>query len=96
MAAYLGLVALGGTTSHLRHIGAVADLLVGREKLSSAGSGGRPATAAMLKFCAQHDVTADIELLPSARVSEALDRLVERSDVRYRFMLDMPDLPQNG
>nr|WP_276320647.1 hypothetical protein [Phytoactinopolyspora endophytica] len=36
-------------------------------------------------------VTADIELLPSARVNEAFDRL-ERNDVRYRFVLDMSDL----
>ncbi|WP_326634546.1 MULTISPECIES: hypothetical protein [unclassified Streptomyces] len=32
-----------------------------------------------------------IELLPSARVNEALDRL-GRNDVRYRFVLDMSDL----
>lgn len=93
---YLRLVALDGTLSHLGHLGPVTvrttDLLVGRKKLSSAGSGGRPATTAMLEFCAQHDITADIELLPSARVNEALDRL-ERNDVRYRFVLDMSDLP---
>ncbi|MFE2940787.1 NAD(P)-dependent alcohol dehydrogenase [Streptomyces sp. NPDC059255] len=93
--AYLGLVAMDGTLSHLGHLGPVTvdtmDLLVGRKKLSSAGSGGVPATAAMLDFCAEHGVTADIELLPSARVNEALDRL-RRNDVRYRFVLDMSDL----
>ncbi|WP_235746578.1 hypothetical protein [Nocardia coffeae] len=64
---------------------------MGRKKLSSAGSGGRPATAALLDFCARHDITADIELLPSAQVNQALDRLA-RNDVRYRFVLDMSDL----
>ncbi|WP_049571919.1 NAD(P)-dependent alcohol dehydrogenase [Streptomyces sp. SBT349] len=92
---YLRLVAMDGTLSHLGHLGPVTvettDLLVGRKKLSSAGSGGRPATAAMLDFCARHGVTADIELLPSARVNEALDRLA-RNDVRYRFVLDLSDL----
>ncbi|GAA4545328.1 NAD(P)-dependent alcohol dehydrogenase [Amycolatopsis samaneae] len=95
---YLGLVALDGTLSHLGHLGAITvratDLLIGRKKLSSAGSGGRPATAAMLEFCARHDITADIELLPSAHVNEALDRL-ERDDVRYRLVLDMSGLPRN-
>ncbi|MBB1156287.1 NAD(P)-dependent alcohol dehydrogenase [Amycolatopsis dendrobii] len=95
---YLGLVALDGTLSHVGHLGAVTvqatDLLIGRKKLSSAGSGGRPATAAMLEFCAEHGITADIELLPSARVNEALERL-ERNDVRYRFVLDLSDLPEN-
>jgi alcohol dehydrogenase (NADP+) len=92
---YLGLVAMDGTLSHVGHLGAVTvetiDLLIGRKKLSSAGSGGRPATAAMLDFCATHDITADIELLPSAHVTDALDRL-ERNDVRYRLVLDLSDL----
>ncbi|MFI6697574.1 NAD(P)-dependent alcohol dehydrogenase [Streptomyces sp. NPDC050509] len=92
---YLRLVAMDGTLSHLGHLGPVTvetiDLLVGRKKLSSAGSGGTPATAALLDFCARHGITADIELLPSARVNEALDRLRD-NDVRYRFVLDMSDL----
>ncbi|MEV0405516.1 NAD(P)-dependent alcohol dehydrogenase [Actinoallomurus sp. NPDC050550] len=95
LGSYLRLVAMDGTLSHVGHLGPVTvettDLLIGRKNLSSAGSGGRPATAAMLDFCAKHGVTADIELLPSARVNEALDRL-QRNDVRYRFVLDMSDL----
>lgn len=92
---YLRLVAMDGTLSQVGYLGEVTietmDLLAGRKRLSSAGSGGRAATAAMLDFCAEHGVTADIELLPSARVNEAFDRL-QRNDVRYRFVLDMSDL----
>ncbi|TDE54027.1 NAD(P)-dependent alcohol dehydrogenase [Nonomuraea mesophila] len=95
LAPYLRLVAMDGTLSLVGHLGQVTlqamDLLVGRKKLSSAGSGGRPGTAALLDFCAAHGVTADVEVLPSARVNEALDRL-ERNDVRYRFVLDLSDL----
>lgn len=94
---YLRLTAMDGTLSHLGDLGPVTvrtmDLLVGRKKLSSAGSGGRRSTAAMLDFCAEHGVTADIELLPSARVNEAFDRL-HRNDVRFRFVLDMSDLDE--
>ncbi|TDD46031.1 NAD(P)-dependent alcohol dehydrogenase [Nonomuraea terrae] len=92
---YLRLVAMDGTLSQVGHLGPVTvqttDLLIGRKKLSSAGSGGRPATAALLDFCAEHGVIADIELLPSAQVNEAFDRL-RRNDVRYRFVLDLSDL----
>ena len=92
---YLRLVAVDGTLSQLGYLGPVTletlDLLIGRKKLSSAGSGGRKGTAEMLAFCAAHGITADIELLPSARVDEALDRL-ERGDVRHRFVLDLSDL----
>ena len=45
----------------------------------------------MLAFCAERGIVADIELLPSARVQEALTRL-DRGDVRYRFVLDVSDL----
>ncbi|GAA1856104.1 NAD(P)-dependent alcohol dehydrogenase [Brevibacterium marinum] len=92
---YLKVVGLDGTHSVLGYLGAVTvevtDLLIGRKKLSSAGSGGRPATAEMLQFCADNGVVPEVEVLPSAQVDRALDRL-ERNDVRYRFVLDMSDL----
>lgn len=95
LAPYLELVAMDGTLSLLGHLGtitlAVTDLLVGRKKLSSAGSGGRTATAELLQFCADHGIATDVEVLPSAQVHTALERL-GRNDVRYRFVLDLSDL----
>ncbi|KOT92553.1 alcohol dehydrogenase [Streptomyces sp. NRRL F-4707] len=95
LAPYLRVAAMDGTLSHLGHLGAVTvdtmDLLIGRKKLSSGGSGGRASTTAMLRFCAEQGITADIELLPSFQVNRALERLA-RNDVRYRFVLDMSDL----
>ncbi|MET8369096.1 NAD(P)-dependent alcohol dehydrogenase [Micromonospora profundi] len=95
LAPYLKLVAMDGTLSLLGYLGPVTveatELLIGRKKLSSAGSGGRPATARMLQFCADNGIAADVEVLPSAQVDTALDRL-RRNDVRYRFVLDMSDL----
>nr|WP_246381518.1 NAD(P)-dependent alcohol dehydrogenase [Prauserella isguenensis] len=92
---YLRLVALDGTLTQVGYLGPATvnttDLLIGRKSLSSAGSGGRRATAELLDFCGEHGITADVEVLPSAKVNEALDRL-ERGDVRYRFVLDMSDL----
>ena len=92
---YLKLVAMDGTLSLVGYLGTVTvsvlDLLVGRKKLGSAGSGGRPATADMLRFCADKGIAADVEVLPSSQVDTALDRL-RRNDVRYRFVLDMSDL----
>ncbi|WP_371408972.1 NAD(P)-dependent alcohol dehydrogenase [Micromonospora zamorensis] len=95
LAPYLKVVAMDGTLSLLGYLGPVTveamDLLVGRKKLSSAGSGGRRSTAEMLQFCADKGIAADVEVLPSAQVETALDRL-RRNDVRYRFVLDMSDL----
>ncbi|WP_431912797.1 hypothetical protein [Micromonospora carbonacea] len=67
------------------------ELSFGRKKLSSSGTGGTRHTAELLSFAAEHGITADIELLPSAQIQQAFDRL-ERGDVRYRFVLDLADL----
>ena len=69
----------------------IMDLTYGRKKLSSSGTGGRRGMAQLLAFCAEHGITADVELLPSTAVDEALSRL-DRGDVRYRFVLDLADL----
>ncbi|NAZ85365.1 NAD(P)-dependent alcohol dehydrogenase [Kineococcus indalonis] len=69
----------------------VLDLLVGRKRLTSGGSGGLPATRELLAFCAEHGITAQVEVLPAARAAEALERL-QRGDVRYRFVLDTGEL----
>ncbi|MCM4083197.1 hypothetical protein [Paractinoplanes hotanensis] len=67
------------------------NLTFGRKSLSSSGTGGTRHTAELLTFCAERGITADIELLPSSRVDEALTRL-GKGDVRYRFVLDLSDL----
>lgn len=95
LAPNLKLVAMDGTLSLLGYLGPLSleamDLLVGRKKLSSAGSGGRRGTAEMLRFCAEHGIDADVEILPAAQVHTALDRLA-RNDVRFRFVLDMAEM----
>jgi len=42
----------------------------------------------MLDFCSKHNIVYDIELIPIDKVNEAYERVV-RSDVRYRFVIDV-------
>ncbi|WNV84643.1 hypothetical protein [Umezawaea sp. Da 62-37] len=70
-----------------RKLGAV-DLLVTTDTKRTGRARGRFDT-----ISAPHDITADVEVLPSSQVQEALDRLA-RGDVRYRFVLDLSDLDQ--
>ena len=91
----LHMAALDGTVSVLGYPGQiplrVMDLIYGRKKLSSSGTGGRRGTAEMLAFAGERGITADVEVLPSARIASAFERL-DRGDVRYRFVLDLADL----
>jgi uncharacterized zinc-type alcohol dehydrogenase-like protein len=45
----------------------------------------------MLDFCAEKNITADIELIPIQKINEAYTRTI-KSDVRYRFVIDMATL----
>jgi uncharacterized zinc-type alcohol dehydrogenase-like protein len=71
----------------------VGSLIFGRRSLSGSLIGGIKETQEMLDFCGTHNVTADIELIPIQNINEAYDRLV-KSDVKYRFVIDMASLKQ--
>ena len=45
----------------------------------------------MLDFCSKHNLSSDIETIPIQKVNEAYERVV-KSDVRYRFVIDMKSL----
>ena len=66
-------------------------LLMRRRSLSGSPIGGIPETQEMLDFCGQHNITADVEVIPIQKVNEAYERLL-RSDVKYRFSIDMASL----
>ena len=69
----------------------VFSLLFRRRSFSGSLIGGIPETQEMLDFCGQHNLTADVEVIPIQKVNEAYARLV-RSDVKYRFSIDMASL----
>jgi alcohol dehydrogenase (NADP+) len=71
----------------------VGSLIYGRRSLSGSLIGGIKETQGMLDFCGEHNITSDIELIPIQKINEAYDRLV-KSDVRYRFVIDMASLKQ--
>ncbi|MFA7614444.1 MAG: zinc-binding dehydrogenase, partial [Candidatus Caldatribacteriota bacterium] len=48
-------------------------------------------TQEMLDFCGKHNITSEIELISPDKVNEAYERVL-KSDVRYRFVLDMSQL----
>ncbi|MEN6578859.1 MAG: NAD(P)-dependent alcohol dehydrogenase, partial [Phycisphaerales bacterium] len=94
--AYLSLL---GRDSNLTLVGAPTKplavsafgLLFGRRNLSGSLIGGVAETQEVLDFCGEHNVTADVEIIPIQKVNEAYERLL-KSDVKYRFVIDMASL----
>ena len=94
--AYLNLLGLDG---NLTLVGAPAkplgvsafSLIMARRNLSGSNIGGIPETQEMLDFCGQHNITADVEVIPIQKVNEAYERVL-KSDVKYRFSIDMASL----
>jgi uncharacterized zinc-type alcohol dehydrogenase-like protein len=66
-------------------------LLFGRKSLSGSPIGGIAETQQMLDFCGEHNITADVEVIPIQKVNEAYERLL-KSDIKYRFVIDMASL----
>jgi uncharacterized zinc-type alcohol dehydrogenase-like protein len=48
----------------------------------------------MLEFCAAQEIAPDIEMTSITRVNEAYDRIL-KSDVRYRFVIDLASLRES-
>jgi uncharacterized zinc-type alcohol dehydrogenase-like protein len=67
------------------------NLIAARRSLAGSGIGGIPETQELLDFCGKHGITADIELIPIQKINEAYERML-RSDVKYRFVIDMASL----
>jgi alcohol dehydrogenase (NADP+) len=94
--AYLALLRLDGA---LVIVGAPSNpvpinafsLLMGRKTLAGSGIGGIRETQEMLDFCAERGIVCDIETISIDKVNQAYERIL-KSDVRYRFVIDMKSL----
>ena len=72
----------------------VFNLIMKRRQLAGSLIGGIAETQEMLDFCAEHGIVSDIEIIPIQKINEAYERMV-KSDVKYRFVIDMASLAEN-
>ena len=66
-------------------------LIFARRSVSGSLIGGIAETQEMLDFCGEHNITADVEVIPIQKINEAYERML-KSDVKYRFSIDMASL----
>ena len=81
----VGLPALPPPTPTISH------LIHKRRSLAGSLIGGIKETQEMLDFCAQHNIQADVEVIPMQKINEAYERML-KNDVHYRFVIDMNSL----
>ena len=69
----------------------VFNLIFKRRQIAGSLIGGIAETQEMLDFCAEHGIVSDIEQIPMQSINEAYERML-KSDVKYRFVIDMASL----
>jgi uncharacterized zinc-type alcohol dehydrogenase-like protein len=67
------------------------NLIMQRKTLAGSLIGGIRETQEMLDFCAEHNITSDVEMIHINQINEAYERIL-KSDVKYRFVIDIASL----
>jgi alcohol dehydrogenase (NADP+) len=88
-----GTMTLVGAPEHDHPSPQVFNLIFKRRRLAGSLIGGIAETQEMLDFCGKHGITSDIEMVPMQKINEAYERML-RSDVKYRFVIDLNSLRQ--
>ncbi|MBU3079159.1 NAD(P)-dependent alcohol dehydrogenase [Sphingomonas quercus] len=86
-----GTLTLVGVPEHAHPSPSVVNLIFGRRSIAGSLIGGIAETQEMLDFCAEHGITADIEMIAMPEIEQAYARML-KSDVKYRFVIDMATL----
>lgn len=93
---YLPLLDIDGTLVLVGQIGPMdgfetTPVLLGRRRVAGSPIGGIAETQELLEFCGRKNILPDVEMIRMDQIGEAFERM-ERSDVRYRFVIDMASL----
>ncbi|MBN9377302.1 MAG: hydroxyacid dehydrogenase [Chlamydiales bacterium 38-26] len=86
-----GVLCLLGAPEEPHPSPSIINLIFRRRGIVGSIIGGIKETQEMLDFCAKHHITSDIELIPIQKINEAYERVL-KSDVKYRFVIDMASL----
>jgi uncharacterized zinc-type alcohol dehydrogenase-like protein len=86
-----GTMVLVGAPPSAHNSPSVFPFLMARRSLAGSAIGGIQETQEMLDFCAANGVASDIEIIPIQSIEAAYARML-KSDVKYRFVIDMQSL----
>ena len=94
---YIATLSVSGTIVIVGYLGGLdpflntVPMILGRKSVAGSLIGGIAETQEMLDFCGEHNIVSEIELIKIQDINEAYERML-KSDVRYRFVIDMTSL----
>ena len=94
---YIATLSVSGTIVIVGYLGGLdpflntVPLILGRRSVAGSLIGGIAETQEMLDFCGEHNIVSEVEVIKIQDINEAYERML-KSDVRYRFVIDMTSL----
>jgi alcohol dehydrogenase (NADP+) len=88
-----GTMCLNGVPEHSHPSPNIGNLIFKRRQIAGSLIGGIKETQEMLDFCAEHNITSDIEMIAIQDINTAYERML-KGDVKYRFVIDMATLKE--
>ncbi|WP_396171154.1 NAD(P)-dependent alcohol dehydrogenase [Flavobacterium sp.] len=94
---YVNTLAISGTLVLVGYLGPIdpflnsVPMIMGRRSVAASLIGGIAETQEMLDFCGENNIVSEIEMIKMQDINEAYERML-KSDVRYRFVIDMASL----
>ena len=94
---YVATLNINGTLVLVGYLGGLepflntVPMILGRKSVAGSIIGGIAETQEMLDFCGEHNIVSEIEIIKMQDINEAYERML-KSDVRYRFVIDMASL----
>ena len=88
---FSGTLVLVGYLGGLEPVLNTVPLILGRKSVAGSVIGGIAETQELLDFCGEHNIVSEIEIIKMEEINEAYERMI-KSDVRYRFVIDMASL----
>jgi len=86
-----GTLVLVGYLGGLEPILNTVPMILGRKSVAGSLIGGIAETQEMLDFCGKHNIVSEIEIIKMQDINVAYERML-KSDVHYRFVIDMASL----
>ncbi|MFC6096410.1 NAD(P)-dependent alcohol dehydrogenase [Flavobacterium qiangtangense] len=94
---YVSTLNINGTLVLVGYLGPLdpflnsVPMIMGRKSVAGSVIGGIAETQEMLDFCGKHNIVSEIEMINMQDINASYERML-KSDVKYRFVIDMASL----